>query len=34
VDSMNGVIQVESEPNRGTMFTVLLPVKGLALKAS
>jgi signal transduction histidine kinase len=34
VDSMNGVIQVESEPNRGTMFTVLLPVKGAALKAS
>ncbi len=26
VDSMNGIIQVESEPNRGTMFTVLLPV--------
>jgi len=28
VDSMNGVIQVESEPNRGTVFTVLLPVQG------
>jgi signal transduction histidine kinase len=28
VDSMNGVIQVESEPNRGSAFTVLLPVQG------
>ena len=34
VDSMHGVIEVESEPNRGTIFTVLLPVKGVALKAS
>ncbi len=29
VDSMNGVIQVESEPNRGSAFTVLLPVQGV-----
>jgi signal transduction histidine kinase/FixJ family two-component response regulator len=29
VDSMNGVIQVESEPNRGSVFTVLLPVQGV-----
>jgi signal transduction histidine kinase len=29
VDSMNGVIQVESEPNRGTAFTVLLPIQGM-----
>ena len=34
VDSMNGVIQVQSEPNRGTIFTVLLPVKGATIKAS
>jgi signal transduction histidine kinase/FixJ family two-component response regulator len=29
VDSMSGVIQVESEPNRGSAFTVLLPVQGM-----
>lgn len=27
VDSMNGYINVESEVNRGTTFTVLLPLK-------
>jgi signal transduction histidine kinase len=32
VDSMNGVIQVESEPNRGSAFTVLLPVQGMEKK--